>query len=96
MANEERFKLDFLNLIVDLKAEGNLPNYESTDKLMLELVVSYTNQVRQEKLEEVIIILDEKWNCNCVTDESLNRTKCECVESPAYVIRKLMEDVNDD
>lgn len=32
--------------------------------------------------------LDEKWNCNCLTDESLGRTECECIGNPANALRR--------
>ncbi len=56
-----------------------------------EKVKSYT---RAETLREAVALLDGIWNCNCVTDESLGRSKCNCADAPVNRsgVRKLMEE----
>ena len=49
----------------------------------------HDQQKRDEAIEDVALELDEMWNCNCLTDESLGRTECECVGAPARRIRNM-------
>lgn len=57
-------------------------------------VVGLLNNICKETLQAAVALLDDLWNCNCVTDESLGRSKCECEDAPANKsgVRKLMED----
>lgn len=50
--------------------------------------------LHKDTLSEAVALLDNVWNCNCLTDESLGRSKCECEDAPANKsgVRKLMED----
>jgi hypothetical protein len=38
-------------------------------------------------LERAAEMADERWNCNCLTDESLGRDVCECSGNVANAIR---------
>ena len=89
MNAEERLEVGrkiFDELILDPHIYGNR---EYVASQIASILIPYEAQARKEARQEDIDALDERWNCNCLTDESLERTECECAKNPAHTLRKL-------
>lgn len=51
-------------------------------------LTSHAKSERRKERAQIVVKLDEMWNCNCLTDESLERTECECSGNPANEFRE--------
>ena len=69
-------------------------DWERTIQELAREFKAYGKQERNAARREDIVLLDEGWNCNCVEDESLGRSVCECADNPAnkFGIRELIEE----
>ena len=93
MTEEERTsRISTLDRIREMRKETELSS--RAIGLIFLALRKHGKQERNAARRRDIDLLDEGWNCNCVEDESLGRSVCECADNPAnkFGIRELIEE----